>query len=98
MGDYINRGALLDRLNIRLDSLRRDNGDYDHYTCGYDDCIDAVEEFPISADVAPIVRGQWIGIHDGWGCCSNCRRMDAIDPAATHCRYCGAKMGGGSNV
>lgn len=43
-------------------------------------------------EAEPVVHGRWIGVHDGWGCCSNCRRIDSIERLATHCRYCGAKM------
>jgi hypothetical protein len=39
-----------------------------------------------------VVHGQWLGVHQGWGICSNCHRVDGIDKLATHCRYCGAKM------
>ena len=45
-----------------------------------------------AADVAPVVHGEWIGVRNGKGICSNCNRLDGIDPLATHCRYCGADM------
>lgn len=50
-----------------------------------------VKIFPIS-DVAPVKHGKWImkGFHKG--VCNQCHRLDDIDPLATHCRYCGAKM------
>lgn len=32
-----------------------DGGQYDHYTCGYEDAVSTVEEFP-PADVATVVR------------------------------------------
>lgn len=44
------------------------------------------------ADVRPVVRAFWVGKHDGVGICSNCNRLDHIDPLATHCRYCGADL------
>lgn len=47
-----------------------------------------------AADVAPVVHGEWIGVRNGKGICSHCNRLDSIDPLATHCRYCGAKMVG----
>ena len=46
-------------------------------------------------DAAPVVHGRWINVRDGWGVCSNCRRVDEIHKLATHCRFCGAKMDGG---
>lgn len=39
-------------------------------------------------------QGEWILVDKkkGTGVCSNCHRLEHIDPIATHCRYCGAKM------
>ena len=45
-----------------------------------------------AADVRPVVRAFWVGEKDGIGICSNCKRLDHIDPLATHCRYYGAEM------
>ena len=58
-----------------------------------DSDIDTVLSIP-PADVVKVKHAHWIGVHDGWGCCSNCRRMDKIEELATHCRFCGAKMDG----
>lgn len=45
-----------------------------------------------AADVRPVIHAFWVGEMDGVGICSNCKRLDHIDPLATHCRYCGASM------
>ena len=47
-----------------------------------------------AADVAQVVHGRWIIVdtEKGKGVCSNCNRQDSIDPLATHCRFCGARM------
>lgn len=38
-------------------------------------------------------KGRWMMKDNrGNGVCSHCNRQDRIDPLATHCRYCGAKM------
>lgn len=39
-------------------------------------------------------EAEWVVVdrRSGHGICSNCNRLDGIDPLATHCRYCGAKM------
>lgn len=38
-------------------------------------------------------KGRWVmKDSQGNGVCSHCNRQDHIDPLATHCRYCGAKM------
>ena len=52
MIEYISKGALVCHLNRRLKWLRKQYGDYDHYTNGYDECVEAVEDFP-TADVVP---------------------------------------------
>ena len=59
---------------------------------GLADCIAfEIAKLPV-ADVAPVKHGKWIlkGFHKG--VCNQCHRLDDIDPLATHCRYCGAKM------
>lgn len=53
--EYIDREALEKRLNERLECLRKEYGYYDHYTDGYDEAVDAVEETP-AADVVEVVR------------------------------------------
>ena len=55
MTEYIDREALETKLNERLAYLREKNGYYDHYTDGYDEAVDKVEDFP-AADVMPVVR------------------------------------------
>lgn len=52
-----------------------------------------IENVP-AADVVEVRRGRWVSVQNGKGCCSECHRLDAIDPIATHCRYCGARMDG----
>ena len=42
-----------------------------------------------------VKHGEWLMKESGRGVCSRCHRLDVIDPLATHCRYCGAKMDGG---
>lgn len=55
MAEYIEREALEVSLNHRLNFPIAENGEYDHYTSGFDEAITRVEDFP-SADVAPVVR------------------------------------------
>lgn len=54
-------------------------------------CMSRIKRIP-AADVRPVVRAFWVGEMDGVGICSNCKRLDHIDPLATHCRYCGAEI------
>ena len=39
-----------------------------------------------------VPNAEWIIRQGDWGVCSNCHRSDHIDPLATHCRYCGARL------
>lgn len=66
---------------------------------GYVEAMKAVKE---TAEAIPtvsaveVVHAKWENVQNGKGCCSNCHRLDSIDNLATHCRYCGAKMDGGT--
>lgn len=53
-----------------------------------------IEKMP-TIEATPVVHGRWEAVHDGWGRCPNCHRMDSIHEKATHCRFCGTKMDGG---
>lgn len=53
--EYIDREALETELNHRLNFLMAKNGEYDHYTSGFDECVDKVENFP-SVDAVEVVR------------------------------------------
>ena len=55
MAEYIEREALEIELNHRLNFLMAENGEYDHYTSGFDECVSRVEDFP-AADVVPIAK------------------------------------------
>ena len=55
MTEYIEREALEVALNHRLNFLMAENGEYDHYTSGFDEAVTRVENFP-AADVVPVVR------------------------------------------
>lgn len=53
--EYIEREALEVALNHRLNFLMAENGEYDHYTSGFDEAVTRVENFP-AADVMEVVR------------------------------------------
>ena len=96
MAEYIEREALEVALNHRLNFLMAENGEYDHYTSGFDESVTRVENFP-NADVAPVRHGRWI---DGDPYCPICRKDKFIGLAADvwsdwqpdYCPNCGAKM------
>lgn len=77
MAEYIEREALEAHLNRRLKDLRSENGNYDHYTDGYEEAVCTVEEFP-AADVVPVVR------------CKGCEKSGVTEFGK---RYCKEPMG-----
>ena len=98
MAEYIEREALEVELNHRLNFLMGEDGEYDHYTSGFDEAVTRVENFP-AADVAPVRHGRWDGDN-----CTVCKlpwsynmTQDAddwgyFDPMPDYCPNCGAKM------
>lgn len=76
MAEYIEREALEVALNHRLNFLMAENGEYDHYTSGFDEAVTRVENFP-AADVAPVVR------------CKDCRWRGREDCAMFYRCECG---------
>lgn len=103
MAEYIKREALEKDLNIRLSALRGKNGYYDHYTDGFDECVDRVENFP-AADVEEVKHGKWIqeqikienmSIVRYRNTCSECGgKADFLlrELHYSYCPHCGAKM------
>ena len=88
MAEYIEREALLKKINEEYDL------NYGEILTDPSDFADMVDFAP-AADVQTVVHGRWEAVHDGWGRCPNCHRMDSIHEKATHCRFCGTKMDGG---
>lgn len=56
MKEYIDKNKLLDTLNIQRKYLIEKNTIYDHYTSGFDDCCDMVEDFEELEDVAHVLK------------------------------------------
>lgn len=100
MAEYIEREALETALNHRLSFLMAENGEYDHYTSGFDEAVTRVEDFP-SADVAPVRHGRWIDKGE-YAVCTECggrsgTQYDGVEPVplmTQFCPNCGAKMDG----
>ena len=107
MAKYIDQEALEVELNHRLNFLMGENGEYDHYTSGFDEAVTRVENFP-DADVAPVVHGRW----DDSGRytypsgntavrCTNCgcalTESEYRLNNWNYCPVCGARMDGSDN-
>lgn len=97
MAEYIDREALETALNNRLNFLMDENGEYDHYTSGFDEAVTIVEDLP-SADVAQVVHGRWIEKSSParkiYFECSQCGAQENKHTAIKgyYCWRCGAKM------
>ena len=94
MAEYIEREALEVELNHRLNFLMGEDGEYDHYTSGFDEAVTRVENFP-AADVAPVQHGKWLygDYYDIGDVCSECDWDSKMThPSYRYCPNCGAKM------
>ena len=99
MAEYIEREALEVELNHRLNFLMGENGEYDHYTSGFDEAVTRVENFP-AADVAPVQHGKWLygDYYDIGDVCSECDWDSKMThPSYRYCPNCGARMDGGED-
>ena len=99
--EYIEREALEVALNHRLNFLMAENGEYDHYTSGFDEAVTMVENFP-APDVAPVVHGRWIeqekytfGVMYDCSICDN--RILDNGHSWKYCPNCGCRMDGGDS-
>lgn len=96
MPKYIDKDALLNKMQDRHDDLARDYGDYDNYVTGFGDAIELLENAPV-ADVQEVKHGKWdeIRIRDAYGnlICwihRDCGRMSMGEDK--YCPKCGALM------
>ena len=106
MAEYIEREALLAKLEERRDFLFKENGDYDHYTNGFDEAVCRVEDFP-TVEVEPVRHGWWedkpTGRYGQWqSWCSACGKHSGIGGIESnrlkpYCPNCGCKMDGGES-
>ena len=87
MDDLISRKALLEK------AWEADT------QCGYVQVVDVgdIENAP-AVDAAPVVRGEWIELHEEngheVGTCSHCRHVRIVD---NYCPNCGALIDGGND-
>ena len=95
MDDLISRKALLEELDKWINPCV--NYDKSEFLSGITTAISEVETAP-TVDAAPVVRGEWIELHEEngheVGTCSHCRHVRIVD---NYCPNCGAKMDGGND-
>lgn len=96
--EYIEREAALKAVDARIEQLKRDAVFAKKGMSGVID-VGGVKNHLLSipaADVAPVVRGQWIDKNAGNATCSVCKRRHKNvyddDASDLFCRSCGAKM------
>lgn len=82
----IDADAITERLNMRIQVLRKMHGDYDHYTDGFDDCAEYVFNAP-TIDAENFVRYHMDEI-------SRTIRWQPVevDTEKPYCPNCGARM------
>ena len=104
MDEYLDRDALLNKLDERLKALRKANWPWDRYITGFEDAVEMVEYFA-PVDVVDVRHGEWRIITDYgngncFGYCSACGTPQKAESATAlklffkYCRNCGAKMDG----
>lgn len=94
---YIDAEELTDYMLERYNELCDKHGDYDHYTTGYGDAIDAIENAP-TADVVPRAEAVWNQSKSKFGFgqsnCSVCNGYVEGYTSYRFCPHCGAKIVG----
>lgn len=72
MTTYIDKDALLHKLQERHRELVRDYGDYHRYVMGFGEAIKLIEKEPASTDVHEDEEGEWIRMNNKEVKCSCC--------------------------
>ena len=85
-------------LSIIFPPQTQKNGYYDHYTDGFDECVDRVENFP-AADVEEVKHGKWIKCSvikcSVCGSCTDIQSDEAYEKfieSYYYCPVCGSKL------
>lgn len=97
MPKYIDKDALLHKMQERHEDIARDYGDYDNYVMGFGDAIELLENASVEQG---IIHGHWIGkpISGYADCrCSVCGAVCNVHasagiPTQRYCYRCGALM------
>ena len=96
MANYINKDALLEKLQERYDELIEQSGAEDDYTRGYGAAIDAIDIITLreKADMQEVKHAKWIPDRFGMerAICSICRATYEGGDSFRFCPKCGAKM------
>ena len=93
MAKYIDKDALLNKMQERHEDLARDYGNYDNYVMGFSDAIELLENAP-AANVLEVKCGKWLKDRFGMerAICSICGAVYEGGDSFRFCPKCGAKM------
>lgn len=94
MTTYIDKDALLHKMQEWYEELVNVFGNYDYHACGFDKAIKLIEKAPVVTDVHKDVEGKWIRMNDKEVKCSCCSLIRNIitQEGWRFCPSCGALM------
>lgn len=94
MTTYIDKDALLHKMQEWYEELVNVFGNYDYHARGFDEVIKLIEKAPVVTDVHKDVEGKWIRMNDKEVTCSCCSLIRNITTQEgwRFCPSCGALM------
>ena len=96
MSEYINRAALIERIEYYINHTPKSSGEHYAYSVVFKEVLNRP-----AADVAPVVHGRWEPTEAPFmsECedCSACGYRTVWGHRFNYCPNCGAKMDGGAD-
>ena len=94
MPKYIDKDALLHKIQERHEDLKKNYCKYDNYVMGFGEAIKLIEKAPAATDVHKDEEGEWVRINDKevkCSCCSFIRNITTQE-GWRFCPSCGVLM------
>lgn len=94
MKTYVNKDALLHKMQERHEDLKKNYCKYDNYVMGFGEAIKIIEKTPAVTYVHEDEEGEWIRMNDKEVKCSCCSLIRNITTQEgwRFCPSCGALM------
>lgn len=94
MKTYVNKDALLHKMQERHEDLKKNYCKYDNYVMGFGEAIKIIEKAPAVTDVHEDEEGEWIRMNNKEVKCSRCSLIRNITTQEgwRFCPSCGALM------
>lgn len=91
---YIDKDALLHKMQERHEELMNAFSNYNYYICGFCEAIKLIEKAPAVTDVHEDVEGKWVRMNNKEVKCSCCSLIRNITTQEgwKFCPSCGALM------